>query len=149
MSKPGLGIGIFHIVTTDKTPDSVNEVPGCWMHTDPDQVDDDDAPAAQRASNKRASERHCLCRCLQYALTNGAHITLNSYGAMNANSAALSSAVFATSIAGQLFVTAAGKSLKSFRAPRNERGGGGGGLMMAWYGVYASVGMLMQCVSVV
>ncbi|KAK9817633.1 hypothetical protein WJX74_010437 [Apatococcus lobatus] len=47
-------------------------------------------------------------RCLQYALTNGAHITLNSYGAMNANSAALSSAVFATQIAGQLFVTAAG-----------------------------------------
>ena len=49
-----------------------------------------------------------LCRCLQYALQNGAHITLNSYGAMNANSASLSSAVFATQNAGQLFVTAAG-----------------------------------------
>lgn len=55
----------------------------------------------------------CICRCLQYALTNGAHITLNSYGAMNANSAALSSAVFATQNAGQLFVTAAGIFLPS------------------------------------
>ena len=47
-------------------------------------------------------------RCLDYALANGADITLNSYGGLYADSAALKTAIGVAEARGQLFVTAAG-----------------------------------------
>ena len=47
-------------------------------------------------------------RCLDYALANGADITLNSYGGLYADSAALKTAIGVAEGRGQLFVTAAG-----------------------------------------
>jgi subtilisin family serine protease len=47
-------------------------------------------------------------RCLNYAVKNGADVTLNSYGGLAADSAALKAAIVAAQDAGQLFVAAAG-----------------------------------------
>ena len=47
-------------------------------------------------------------RCLEYALANGADVTLNSYGGLNADSSALKTAIGVAEARGQLFVTAAG-----------------------------------------
>ncbi|KAK9839437.1 hypothetical protein WJX81_001957 [Elliptochloris bilobata] len=47
-------------------------------------------------------------RCLEYALANGADITLNSYGGLYADSASLKTAIGVAERRGQLFVTAAG-----------------------------------------
>ena len=51
---------------------------------------------------------HTQVRCLDYALANGADITLNSYGGLYADSAALKTAIAVAEGHGQLFVTAAG-----------------------------------------
>ena len=47
-------------------------------------------------------------RCLEYSLANGADVTLNSYGGLYADSAALKTAIGVAEAKGQLFVTAAG-----------------------------------------
>jgi len=47
-------------------------------------------------------------RCLNYAISMGADVTLNSYGGLNADSQALRAAIAAAGAAGQLFVAAAG-----------------------------------------
>jgi subtilisin family serine protease len=47
-------------------------------------------------------------RCLNYAVTNKADVTLNSYGGLAADSAALKAAIGAAQAAGQVFVAAAG-----------------------------------------
>ena len=54
------------------------------------------------------SSHHTQVRCLDYALANGADITLNSYGGLYADSAALKTAIGVAEGRGQLFVTAAG-----------------------------------------
>ena len=53
-------------------------------------------------------QNHKQVRCLDYALANGADITLNSYGGLYADSAALKTAIGVAEGRGQLFVTAAG-----------------------------------------
>lgn len=47
-------------------------------------------------------------RCLDYSLRMGAHVTLNSYGGLYADSTSLQSAIQLAEAAGQLFITAAG-----------------------------------------
>ena len=50
-------------------------------------------------------------RCLEYAQKMGAHIALNAYGSVLANSKALQAAVDMAQLVGQLFVSASGRSI--------------------------------------
>lgn len=59
-------------------------------------------------SYRTSPSHHTQVRCLDYALANGADITLNSYGGLYADSAALKTAISVAEGRGQLFVTAAG-----------------------------------------